>query len=39
MLNLINLIGETSNNWRDDNADYVEPIEQDNGGPRPGEKT
>jgi len=30
MLNLINLIGETSNNWRDDNADHIEPIEQDN---------
>jgi dextranase len=30
MLNLINLTGETSNNWRDDNADHIEPIEQRN---------
>jgi dextranase len=30
MLNLINLTGETSNNWGDDKANYIEPIEQDN---------
>lgn len=30
VLHLINLLGESSNNWRDTNADYPAPLEQTN---------